>query len=97
MRQIALWDAPSVPLDTSEEAAARIVPVAGQLRRRVVKAIVDHGPLTCEEIQGITGLSPDTARPRIWELEGCGVLRKLSETRPTKSGRKAHLYELVEV
>jgi hypothetical protein len=68
--QPSLFEAPSVPVDTSEAAAVKIQPHAMRLRSAVYAYLVTHGPSTLREIAHGLGISENTARPRCWELEG---------------------------
>lgn len=72
MNQPTLWEAPSVPVDTSEAAAAKIVGKAARLREAVylyLKAVGSRGA-TERELEEALGLRGNTLRPRLWELEG---------------------------
>ena len=81
------------PSQTSQDAAFAILPKQGSLQERVLKAIEIHGGLTDQEIADITGLSPNTARPRRIELTNAGVIKD-GGTRLTKAGRKAVVWVL---
>jgi hypothetical protein len=63
---------PSVPVDTSEAAAAKIVPRAARDRARIYAYIVSCGDYcaTEREIENALGIAGNTVRPRLWELEG---------------------------
>lgn len=78
--------------ETSEAAAKKIKTGGG---RAVVLAVLRQHPggLTDEEIQGLTGLSPSTERPRRIELERLGRLFDSGEQRKTKSGRWAVVWQ----
>lgn len=78
--------------ETSEAAAKSIKPDKG--RAAVLAVLRQHpGGLTDEEIQGLTGLSPSTERPRRVELERLGRLFDSGEQRKTKSGRWAVVWQ----
>lgn len=67
------WETlPSVPVDTSEQAAQRMAPHAGRLVEQVyayVKARGEFGATEAEIEHGLT-LPGNTVRPRLWTL--CG-------------------------
>lgn len=74
--------------ETSEAAAKSIKTDKG--RAAVLAVLRQHpGGLTDEEIQGLTGLSPSTERPRRVELERDRRIYNSGQNRKTKSGRQA--------
>lgn len=73
---------------TSIEAAHSVKPSTGALRGKVLDAIREHGPLTDEQISRITGIAPNTARPRRVELMDAGMIVAVGKTK-TRSGRFA--------
>lgn len=81
--------------DTSRSAAQAIRPDTSRLRIKVLAAIVTGGGLTDEEGIDATGLSPSTYRPRRIELVETGRVQDSGETRLTRSGRKAVVWEAV--
>lgn len=83
---------PSVAIATSEEAASAIRPHAATLRRQVFLALVAYDGLTCAEVCDRLALDGNTVRPRLWELEGQGLICRTDERRPTPSGRAANVY-----
>lgn len=87
-------DRPSMPIDTSEDAAEAIKPDAAAIRERVfdyVRATGVFGAIE-QEIEGGLGLPGNTVRPRLWELENDGRIVKSTRTRQTRAGRKARVY-----
>lgn len=77
--------------ETSEAAAKSIKTDKG--RAAVLAVLRQHpGGLTDEEIQGLTGLSPSTERPRRVELWRSGVLKDSGVRRPTSTGRYAVIW-----
>lgn len=50
---------------------------------------------TAQQISIDTGLSGNTVRPRLIELEERGLVQKSDEERRTLSGRRARVYEAV--
>jgi hypothetical protein len=98
----SLFDAPeppSVAVDTSEAAADSLKGTVSRLRREVLAAVVAAGMvgLTCEELCKQTRLAANTARPRLWELEGMGYIAKSGTKRRTHSGRQARAYVATSV
>lgn len=74
---------------TRHEAEESIKPSAANLREKVLECIKTHPlGLTDERIAELTGLNPNTARPRRLELEKAGRI-VASGVSKTRSGRKA--------
>lgn len=95
MTQLALFENPTLPAHngtaTSREAAESIVPhVNGQQQQILaeLRQLGQHGA-TREELQIATGLDGNALRPRCLELRAKGLIVESSETRLTKSGRRA--------
>ena len=82
--------------DTSREAAERIEPTAGTLRRKVLDYMRVVREATDERMQDELRLNPSTQRPRRIELVASGHLRDSGRTALTKSGRKAVLWQIVD-
>jgi len=49
--------------------------------------------LTADEINALTGISGDSIRPRLLELQEAGSVVKLEAQRKTRAGRYAHVYQ----
>lgn len=84
-----LWDyPPHNGTPTSIDAADGLVDPS-TLRATVLEAIrrAPNG-LTREELEGVTGLSGNTVRPRVWELMRAGRITACG-CRRTASGRAA--------
>ena len=79
---------------TSQAAAALIEPTAGTLRARVLDYLRERGDAgaTDEETQLALDMNPSTQRPRRQELEKMGLILRTTQTRETKSGRKAVVF-----
>ena len=90
--QSAPWSEPT----TSREAARMIAPTAGTLRAAVLAFIEGCGSAgACEfEMSAALGISGDTTRPRLRELEDAGHIVKSQERRATPSGRDARVWKL---
>lgn len=79
----------------SVAAASEIKVNAGTLRALVLDLLAENGPLTDEEIQEALDMNPSTERPRRIELVKAGLVGKCGR-RPTRSGRQAALWGVVE-
>jgi hypothetical protein len=105
--QYNLYDGvpPHEALDTSIEAAHRIVPDIGRLQSEVLAFIAARGPAitsrhsgggaTCWEVEEELELRHQTASARIRELVLKDFVRDSSVRRLTGSGRRAVVWELV--
>lgn len=72
--------------EASADAAARVFPKTGTMRRRVLEVFV-LGPKTRQEILELTGLSGNTVRPRILECIDGGWLQQCRR-QPYRNGRE---------
>lgn len=79
--------APYVNTDTSIAAAVAIQPHSKAIRERVFR-LIQHG-LTTDQVEEITGLSHQTASPRVRELAQANRIKDSGERRKTRSGRNA--------
>jgi hypothetical protein len=77
---------------TSREAAEKAESRAKIDRRTVFEAIQRSLGLTDEEICDLTGVSPNSERPRRGELVNAGLVRDSGSTRLTKAGRNASVW-----
>ena len=80
--------------DTSKAAAVEIEPTRGTLQYDIleyVKKMKRYGT-TADQIEAKCGISLNTVRPRLRELEEMGFIVKTTDTRPTRSGRQARTY-----
>lgn len=90
--------APPVPAQrhsrTSRAAARSMRLHAGQVQRRILRALAEAGPrgLTDREIQDLVGLSGDTERPARIRLVEAGLVIDSGSTRPTASSRRAAVW-----
>jgi hypothetical protein len=67
-----LFAPPAQPVDTSRTAAATIQPHTARIREAVYLWLKTQGArgATCGEIEAALGLSGNTVRPRLRELQG---------------------------
>lgn len=85
---------------TSRDAAALVAPRTGTQRWRILQAFLHLAPggLTSEQVEARTGLPANSVRPRLLELREDermgGWLVDSGETRPTKSGAQAIVWQL---
>jgi hypothetical protein len=94
---LARLDAPAhrnAPAGTSDVAAARIVPIAGKVRRRVYDAILARGPEGLTDAEGETalGLRSQSYTPRRNELVRLGLVADSGRRRRTPSNRPAAVW-----
>ena len=85
--------------ETSRDAAAR-VSKASECYAGIVAVLRSHGPLNHDEVSQRyheAGYPPQQRIPtRLAEAERLGMVRRLTETRPTRWGREAALWEAVD-
>lgn len=72
---------------TSKEAAERIKGFAARQRSIVLEFIMEHGPVSDQEIENGLGMSGNSARPRRIELAESGKIVKHPEDGKSLSGR----------
>ena len=77
---------------TSHAAARSMEKPADVQRAKILAALVR--PMTADELDESLGLRPTSAGRRLPELREMGLVRELKATRPTRSGRQAHVYAL---
>ena len=78
---------------TSVAAAERKRPTAAKQRAEVLDFIRRFGPLTDEAGAKLSGISPNSWRPRRWELEQAGLV-VAEGVAEVASGRKATLWRV---
>ena len=80
--------------DTSRDAAESIRPFSAAMKERVRRhiAVCDGHGATCDEIEVRLGLRHQTASARIKDLAKDKVIYRSGTTRPTRSGRQAHVW-----
>jgi len=87
-----------VDRDTSKEAAKLIEPKAACLRQRLLSEIQCRGTFgaTCDELEQAFGISHQTASARCRELNMTGKIYDSEQRRPTRTGRKAIVWNAKE-
>jgi len=91
------FESPGLPFiktsDTSVEAAQSMRTRAPDLRELVFSYFKRHrGGLTCDEVEALSGLSHQSASPRIFELAKAGRIVDSGKRRRTRGGRGAVVY-----
>lgn len=95
-RDAVVINQPSQPCETSVAAAEAMTRPAAKLRQALLEFIrKSFIGSTDEEAQLCLGMNPSTQRPRRVELVTMGLVRDSGRTRPTRSGRKAIVWEAV--
>jgi predicted ArsR family transcriptional regulator len=78
---------------TSQDAAIKIAPRAGNLRERAL-AIIKAAASTADEIADSMGETVLAIRPRISELNQMGLIEKSGIRRKNASGANAHVWRI---
>lgn len=78
--------------ETSHEAASRVREFAAGHCALILQALIDHGPMTAEQIGVVVGMDAYQARKRLPELERAGLAKPTGDTAPTASGRKQRIW-----
>lgn len=71
---------------TSWLAAERAFPKSGTQRARIWELIKEHAGLTADQVNELTGISPNSINPAVNSLAKDGWLLDSGERRPTRSG-----------
>jgi hypothetical protein len=96
--QLAMFgDGPTFPApyqahSSTSRAAAAWADASGlaeTARGKVLRCIIEHGPVTDEEIADLLAMSPSTERPRRVELHRDGLIEQHGNDGTTRAGRKA--------
>ena len=82
-------------IDTSHDAAETIEDMATQHKARVYSALVS-GPKTSQELASHTGLEYLQVVRRVSDLKNDGAIADSGARRPTKSGRQAAVWHVVQ-
>lgn len=86
-----IGEPPSTPHPNSQEAADAIRTTAAHQRAVVLAAIKEHGPVSDQRLERLTGLSGNSIRPRRGELEAAGLIVHAGKG-TTESGRTCDLW-----
>jgi DNA-binding MarR family transcriptional regulator len=86
--------APHNGTDTSVSAAKAATPAMTARRATVLRAIIQHGPATQEQIADRLAWPIQSVNPRVNELARMNLIRDTGERRPTRSGKRAAVWEV---
>lgn len=91
-------DAPHNGTETSKAAARSIAPRMNQMRMSILGALLRAAPygLTAQEIEQHTGMTGNSIRPRLVEMETLTWVSRGPEVRATKSGRDAAVWHVTQ-
>jgi hypothetical protein len=78
---------------TSHAAAASMLEPADLQRALIVHALRTQGPMTADELDVALDWRETTSGRRLAEAERQGRVRRTGNTRPTRSGRNAEIWE----
>ena len=77
---------------TSHEAAERVREFAAGHCALILQALLDHGPMTPEQVGERVNLDAYQVRKRLPELERAGLAKPTGQTAPTISGRSQRVW-----
>lgn len=91
-------DAPHNGSETSKAAARSIAPRMNPMRVSILAALIRADPqgLTADEIERCTGMTGNSIRPRLVEMETLTWVVRDGDTRETRSGRPASVWRVTE-
>ena len=91
-------DAPHNGTETSKAAARSIAPRMNPMRMVILAALlrVDDQGATADEIERRTGMTGNSVRPRLVEMETLMWVVRDGDTRETRSGRPASIWRVTE-
>ena len=87
--------APSNGTPTSDAAARRIAPMLRGMKAEIYAVIAEHGPITCDAVEVLTGGKHQTVSARFNDLVKEGRIEDTGETALTRSQFSAALYRVV--
>ena len=88
--------APHNGTDTSVSAAKAATPAMTAKRAEVLSYIIRYGPLTQEQLAAKLEWPIQSINPRVNELARMGAIRDTGERRPTRSGKRAAVWEVCQ-
>ena len=78
----------SITTETRRESYEEIKPKRPLRAQKILEAIMEHGPMTSDELMAIMGYSdPNMVRPRLTELKDSGVLTAVDKRKSRRSGK----------
>lgn len=88
--------APSNGTPTSDAAARRIAPMLRGMKAEIFAVIAEHGPITCDAVEVLTGGKHQTVSARFNDLVKEGRIEDTGESALTRSGFSAALYRVTQ-
>lgn len=79
--------------ETSHEAAESVREFAAGHCALILQSLIDHGPMTPEQIGVRISMDAYAVRKRLPELERAGLAAPTGETAPTVSGRSQRVWK----
>lgn len=87
----------NVTEETRRESYQEIQAEAPSRRMRIYRLLLDGGPMTAQEIMDKLGYTdPNRVRPRLTELQGCGLVRTVGKRPSRVTGKQTAVWEAVE-
>lgn len=87
----------SITAETRREAYEEIKPRIPLRAQRILDAIIEHGPMTADELMAVMGYSdPNMVRPRLTELKDSGVLTAIDKRKSLRSGKLVAVWAINE-
>lgn len=80
---------------TSAAAAEAVAPSASTYREMVLRGLRRRGPSTPEEMALWLRVDLMSIRPRFSELSAKGLIRRTGQTRISRTGKRANVWEVV--
>lgn len=87
----------SITTQTRRAAHAEIKPKKEIRRQQIMEAIIEHGPMTVDELMDLLGYhDPNRIRPRLTELAHAGALCTIGKRQSRRSGRMVAVWAVNE-
>ena len=90
-------DSRKITTETRREAHEAIKPCKGARHQKILEAIVEHGPMTVDELMVVLGYpDPNQVRPRWTELPPAGALQTREKRPSRRSGNMVAVWVINE-
>lgn len=87
----------SITTETRRASYETIKPCKSQRHQQIVEAIIEHGPMTVDELMDRLGYSdPNRIRPRLTELAQAGALCTIGKRKSRRSGKLVAVWAVNE-
>lgn len=87
----------SITTETRRAAHEDIKPEKPFRHQRIMEAIIEHGPMTVDEVMEVLGYhDPNQVRPRLTELTHAGALCTIGKRRSRRSGKMVAVWAINE-